>query len=318
MSSSSSNQTPAGAGTTPNGSDRPSAGTGFPPGGSGFPSAGTGLPSYTVPSSGAPADATMPFSATGLAAEGDRTMPLSAVSPPPAPPKPAQKPARPAFPISGPPNRNSVPSPEQTAAAWSQLTGAQSAVRKSTQTSSKNADQSDRTTVLPPSPAGDRTMAIPSSAAGSDATMPFSAGAVQGGGSSYGVNASGGSRQPFGQPSAPGGVPSGGPTTYGSGSGQAGGVPQQRGDGTVYGGLGDYAPADMTMPMSVNPADVSGSLTGHILAQGWRDNPDSQRKSNVKVIVAMLLVLVALLGVSLAFLFTVGDAFSDMIGGVFS
>ncbi|OJF15301.1 hypothetical protein BG844_05250 [Couchioplanes caeruleus subsp. caeruleus] len=61
----------------------------------------------------------------------------------------------------------------------------------------------------------------------------------------------------------------------------------------------------------------SGSLTGHILAQGWRDAPETQRNSNVKVIVAMLLVLAFLVGVSLLFLFTVGDAFSDMIGGVF-
>ncbi|MFI7602853.1 hypothetical protein [Actinoplanes sp. NPDC049681] len=106
-------------------------------------------------------------------------------------------------------------------------------------------------------------------------------------------------------------------STYGSGFGQPGAVPQQRGDGTVYGGLADYAPADMTMPVMTNPMENSGSLTGHILAQGWRDAPEAQRRSNVKVVVAMLIVLLVLVGVSLLFLFTVGDAFSNMIGGVF-
>lgn len=116
---------------------------------------------------------------------------------------------------------------------------------------------------------------------------------------------------------SPGGGSSGRPSTYGSGFGQPATVPQQRGEGTVYGGLADYAPADMTMPVMTNPMENSGSLTGHILAQGWRDAPEAQRRSNVKVVVAMLVVLVVLVGVSLLFLFTVGDAFSNMIGGVF-
>ncbi|MET8151385.1 hypothetical protein ACIBSW_25380 [Actinoplanes sp. NPDC049668] len=134
----------------------------------------------------------------------------------------------------------------------------------------------------------------------------------------YGLGASGGAGQPFGGSAAQAGSAPTRPTTYGSGSGQQpAAVPQQRMQGTVYGGLADYAPADMTMPVSTNPVENSGSLTGHILAQGWRDGPDTQRQSNVKVIIAMLVVLLLLVGVSLAFLFTVGDAFSDMIGGVF-
>ena len=135
--------------------------------------------------------------------------------------------------------------------------------------------------------------------------------------SSYGVNASGGARQPFGGQAAQVSTPPTRPTTYGSGSGQSPAVPQQRGEGTVYGGLADYAPADMTMPVSMSAIENSGSLTGHILAQGWRDGPDNQRRSNVKVVVAMLVVLLVLVGVSVLFLLTVGDAFSDMIGGVF-
>ncbi|MEU4218460.1 hypothetical protein [Actinoplanes sp. NPDC026623] len=161
-------------------------------------------------------------------------------------------------------------------------------------------------------------------------TVPPSAGPIAAGGAAqhdhqprggstpYGVGASGDARQPFGGPAAQVGSTPTRPTTYGSGSGQQpAAVPQQRGQGTVYGGLAEYAPADMTMPVSINPVENSGSLTGHILAQGWRDGPETQRSSNVKVIVAMLVVLLLLVGVSLAFLFTVGDAFSDMIGGVF-
>ena len=31
----------------------------------------------------------------------------------------------------------------------------------------------------------------------------------------------------------------------------------------------------MTMPVNMNPVENSGSLTGHILAQGWRDGDDT-------------------------------------------
>jgi hypothetical protein len=80
-------------------------------------------------------------------------------------------------------------------------------------------------------------------------------------------------------------------------------------------------PADMTMPvpMNFNPAlENSGSLTGHILAQGWDRGVDTNRRSNVKVGIAMLVVLVFLVGISVLFLFTAGSAFTDMINGVFA
>ncbi|MEV6305065.1 hypothetical protein AB0M02_37025 [Actinoplanes sp. NPDC051861] len=104
-----------------------------------------------------------------------------------------------------------------------------------------------------------------------------------------------------------------------------GGVPQQRGQGTVY-STGGYpsipAPTpspsiDMTMPVS-DPLENSGSLTGHILAQGWHDAPVEQRRSNLKVVVAMLAVLALLVTVSLIFVFTAGDTFTDMINNLTS
>jgi hypothetical protein len=171
---------------------------------------------------------------------------------------------------------------------------------------------------------GDLTMPISSQQA--DETMPFrigtgfpsgGAGTAAGGttypgsGAPSGVGGSGGSGQPFGSRPGAGGVPSAGTGMYGSGTGQSG-------EGRVYGGLADYAPADMTMPVTTNAVDNSGSLTGHILSQGWREQQaENHRKNNTKVVVAMLIVLGALVGVSLLFVFTVGSAFSDLVGGIF-
>ena len=64
-------------------------------------------------------------------------------------------------------------------------------------------------------------------------------------------------------------------------------VPLQRGEGTLY-GTGGYMTIDTTMPVSMNAVENSGSLTGHILAQGWRDEAVDRRRSNLKVAVAML------------------------------
>jgi hypothetical protein len=154
--------------------------------------------------------------------------------------------------------------------------------------------------------------------------MPFAAGAghaaAAGRGSradwfptaphSSGVGSPAGNRQPFGGPGPASGVgtPPADPTVA---------VPQQRGaaGGTVYGG-GPESPIDMTMPVTMNPLENSGSLTGHILAQGWDHGPDTHRRSNVKVGIAMLIVLIVLVVVSLVFLLTAGSAFKDMLGGL--
>jgi hypothetical protein len=100
-------------------------------------------------------------------------------------------------------------------------------------------------------------------------------------------------------------------------AGQTMPVPSQRTYGTVYGGMEADSPIDMTMPVTMNAIDNSGSLTGHILSQGWAETPDSGRRNNTKVLIAMFIVLLALVGVSLLFLFTAGSAFTDMLNGVF-
>jgi hypothetical protein len=96
----------------------------------------------------------------------------------------------------------------------------------------------------------------------------------------------------------------------------ADGPPHQRGQGTVY-STGGYPAIDMTMPVN-DPVENSGSLTGHILAQGWHDAPVDQRSSNLKVVIAMLVVLGLLVTVSLVFVFTAGDAFTDFLSNLTS
>lgn len=130
------------------------------------------------------------------------------------------------------------------------------------------------------------------------------------GASALGGGLSGSSAGPTAQVS----TPPGRPTTYGSGSSSFGQpMAQQRGEGMVYAA---QSPADMTMPIIMNPVENSGSLTGHILAQGWDRGEDTGRRSNVKVGIAMLVVLLLLVGVSLVFLFTAGETFTDMLNGM--
>lgn len=125
---------------------------------------------------------------------------------------------------------------------------------------------------------------------------------------SSGVGASGGSGKPIGGAAVPVSTP---PVRHSTSIDTA--APQQRGQGTIYGA---HPAVDMTMPVTMNPLENSGSLTGHILAQGWDQGRDTRRRSNVKVGIAMLLVLLALAAVSLLFLVTAGSAFSDWIHGI--
>jgi hypothetical protein len=154
-------------------------------------------------------------------------------------------------------------------------------------------------------------------------------------GNPYGVGGAAATREPFGGFSAPGAQRTAPSDSRGSS------VPQQRGDAPGLGSDGypspdatmpvpvgfppadatmpvyNYGSIDSTMPVSTNPVENSGSLTGHILAQGWHDEATDRRRSNMKVAIAMLVVLGLLVTVSLVFLFTAGDAFTNMVKGVF-
>ncbi|WP_436524736.1 hypothetical protein [Actinoplanes sp. HUAS TT8] len=90
---------------------------------------------------------------------------------------------------------------------------------------------------------------------------------------------------------------------------------QRNQGGQLYSSTGGYPALEMPVP-SNDPVENSGSLTGHILAQGWHDAKVDQRRGNLKVVVAMLIVLGLLVAVSLVFVLTVGSSFSDMLKGV--
>lgn len=77
---------------------------------------------------------------------------------------------------------------------------------------------------------------------------------------------------------------------------------------------GSYS-IDTTMPISTNAVENSGSLTGHILSQGWDQGAEVRRYSKAKVNIALLLVLLFLIGISFLFLATTGTAISDLVHG---
>ncbi|WP_281891644.1 hypothetical protein [Phytohabitans aurantiacus] len=90
----------------------------------------------------------------------------------------------------------------------------------------------------------------------------------------------------------------------------------QRPHGTVYGGPGSEPPPHMTMAVPNGPhLENSGSLTGHILAQGWSDETSNGRSTaKVMVIMAIVLGVVVMLGVIAAL--AAGDTFSNLFDGL--
>ncbi|MEV1288250.1 hypothetical protein [Micromonospora sp. NPDC049679] len=96
----------------------------------------------------------------------------------------------------------------------------------------------------------------------------------------------------------------------------------QRPSGTVYGGAPSGAargfpepdPTMITMPVS-NPLENSGSLTGHILAQGRADTVP-EGGSTAKVLLMLLAGLGLLIVVGVLVVLIVGDAFSSLFGGL--
>ncbi|WP_433552331.1 hypothetical protein ACQP08_01740 [Micromonospora zamorensis] len=82
--------------------------------------------------------------------------------------------------------------------------------------------------------------------------------------------------------------------------------------GTVY-GSGD-GPGFTTIAMPANAVENSGSLTGHILAQGWADTP-SERRSNAKVMIVLAAALGLLVAISVMIVLLAGDALDGLVGG---
>ncbi|GAA2705067.1 hypothetical protein [Micromonospora olivasterospora] len=61
--------------------------------------------------------------------------------------------------------------------------------------------------------------------------------------------------------------------------------------------------------------ETSGSLTGHILAQGWSDSP-TPRSSTRKVVIVLVASLAVLVAIGLLVVLLAGDAMNGLMGGL--
>lgn len=84
--------------------------------------------------------------------------------------------------------------------------------------------------------------------------------------------------------------------------------------GTVYGGGPGAGRMTVALPPG-HPLENSGSLTGHILAQGWPEAPTSNTNT-AKVVLVMLVGLGVLIAVGLIIVLAAGDAFRSLFGGL--
>jgi hypothetical protein len=91
--------------------------------------------------------------------------------------------------------------------------------------------------------------------------------------------------------------------------------PRPRRAGTTYGGTDAPGAGEMTMALpGGDPLENSGSLTGHILAQGRADA--AQPESNTaKVVLVGILLLVTLIVIGLVAAIVAGDTVNNLFGG---
>ncbi|KXK62908.1 hypothetical protein AWW66_05785 [Micromonospora rosaria] len=83
----------------------------------------------------------------------------------------------------------------------------------------------------------------------------------------------------------------------------------------AYGSVTD-GPGFNTVAFPVgNPVENSGSLTGHILSQGWSD-PPNQRSRNTRVVVVLTVSLALLVGVSVLVFLLASDLMSGLFDGL--
>ncbi len=96
-----------------------------------------------------------------------------------------------------------------------------------------------------------------------------------------------------------------------------------RPQGTVYGrrpaaqppsGSGQ-PPSRPAQYQSDRPLERSGSVTGHILAQGRRDGPTPKTRT-AKVLIVMVLVLAFLIAIGLLGATLASDTINDLLGGL--
>ncbi|MER7419027.1 hypothetical protein ABT346_19960 [Micromonospora peucetia] len=105
-------------------------------------------------------------------------------------------------------------------------------------------------------------------------------------------------------------------------AGRAEGTPAGRYDGgpdlgTLY-GAGTEGPGFSTVALPDNPVENSGSLTGHILAQGWTETPTEERSSTTKVVVVLAASLGLLVAIGVLVVLLANDTVGGLVDGVLS
>lgn len=91
-------------------------------------------------------------------------------------------------------------------------------------------------------------------------------------------------------------------------------LPQQNRGDTVYGQPSGGADQTRVLAYTYNPMEHTGSLTGHILAQGLPDSPAASGRDTTRVVVALAISLAALVAVGLLVVLIGGGIIRDVFG----
>ncbi|QGN50580.1 hypothetical protein GKC29_02725 [Micromonospora sp. WMMC415] len=110
----------------------------------------------------------------------------------------------------------------------------------------------------------------------------------------------------------------GSPPTAPAGGPWAGRPDRHEGDlGSIY-GAGSDGPGFATVAFPANPLETSGSLTGHILAQGWTETPAEERSSNARVVLVLAVSVGLLVAISVLVVLLANDAMDGLVGDILS
>ncbi|MGC1211051.1 MAG: hypothetical protein WA890_07285, partial [Micromonospora sp.] len=82
----------------------------------------------------------------------------------------------------------------------------------------------------------------------------------------------------------------------------------------AYGGTD--GPGFTTVSLPGNPAENTGSLTGHILAQGWAEDSRATRSSTTRVVIVLAAALGLLVAISVVVVLLADDAMSGLTGNL--
>ncbi|MBQ0905842.1 hypothetical protein KBX63_28290 [Micromonospora sp. U21] len=84
--------------------------------------------------------------------------------------------------------------------------------------------------------------------------------------------------------------------------------------GTVYGS--GEGPGYTTIALPASAVENSGSLTGHILAQGWTDTPAERSSSTARVVIVLTAALGLLVAISVLVVLLANNALDGLVGNV--